>query len=65
MSLRWVFDALSPAGQRGRLSVLLFHRVRPHKDPLFPNEADVAEFETRMRWIRDWFRVLPLEEALR
>lgn len=65
MSLRWVFDALSPAGRRGRLSVLLFHRVRPHKDPLFPNEADVAEFEMRMRWIRDWFRVLPLEEALR
>ena len=64
MSLRWAFDALSPAGKGGRLSVLIFHRVRPRKDALFPNEPDAEEFESQLGWIRRWFCVLPLAEAL-
>lgn len=64
MSLRWAFDALSPAGRQARLSVLIFHRVRPHKDPLFPGEPDAEEFELHMKWVRRWFHVLPLDEAV-
>jgi len=64
MSARWVFDALSPAGRQARLSVLIFHRVRPQKDAFFPGEPDAEAFELHMKWVRRWFRVLPLDEAV-
>lgn len=62
--MRWVFEYLSPAGPGARLSVLIFHRVLPALDPLFPGEPDVVRFETQMRWIKAWFNVLPLDEAV-
>lgn len=62
--MRWLFNTLSPAGANARLSVLIFHRVRPARDPLFPGEPDVMRFETEMRWIKSWFNVLPLPEAV-
>jgi peptidoglycan/xylan/chitin deacetylase (PgdA/CDA1 family) len=64
VSLRWLFRVLSPAGKNGRLAVLIFHRVLAEPDPLFPGEPDAAHFEIQMRWLRDWFNVLPLEEAV-
>ncbi len=49
---------------RGRcLSILIFHRVLPARDPLLPGEPDAAAFEARMRWIASAFRVIPLVEA--
>lgn len=62
--MRWIFERLSPAGRAARLSVLIFHRVLPALDPLFPGEPDVVRFETQMRWIKVWFNVLPLGEAV-
>lgn len=56
---------LSPAGPRARLSVLIFHRVLPHPDPLFPGEIDAAQFDEICGWLKDWFNVLPLDEAVR
>jgi peptidoglycan/xylan/chitin deacetylase (PgdA/CDA1 family) len=64
MSVRWIFDKLSPAGPDARLTILIFHRVLPTPDPLFPGEPDAAWFETQMQWIKDWFNVLPLAEAI-
>lgn len=64
MSARWIFDKLSPAGTDARLTVLIFHRVLPVPDPLFPGEPDAVWFETQMRWIKTWFNVLPLAEAI-
>lgn len=64
MSVRWLFDRLSPAGAHARLTVLIFHRVLSAPDPLFPDEPDAAWFETQTRWISDWFNVLPLAEAI-
>jgi peptidoglycan/xylan/chitin deacetylase (PgdA/CDA1 family) len=61
--LRPVFGALSPAGARGRLTILIFHHVHTCRDDLFPNEVHAETFRERMRWIRGWFNVLPLEEA--
>lgn len=55
---------MSPAGPSGRLSILIFHRVLPAHDPLNPDEPDADEFEQRLRWLRDWFNVLPLAEAV-
>ena len=64
MSARWMFKVLSPAGEHARLTVLIFHRVLAEPDPLFPGEPDAVRFETQMRWLKAWFNVLPLAEAV-
>src|SRR5258708_14127726 len=64
MSVRWMFNTLSPAGSNGRLTGLSFPRVLSEPDPLFPGELDAARFEAQMRWIKSWFNVLPLTEAV-
>ncbi len=55
----------SPAGKRARLSILIFHRVLPAPDPLFPGEPDAARFDEILEWVKSWFNVLPLDEAVR
>ena len=64
MSARWMFKVLSPAGEHARLTVLIFHRVLAEPDSLFPGEPDAVRFETQMRWLKTWFNVLPLAEAV-
>jgi peptidoglycan/xylan/chitin deacetylase (PgdA/CDA1 family) len=59
-----LFDLLSPAGVKARLSILIFHRVLPVPDPIFPGEVDAARFDTLCRWIKSWQHVLPLDEAI-
>jgi peptidoglycan/xylan/chitin deacetylase (PgdA/CDA1 family) len=63
--LRTAFSLLSPAGRQASLSVLIFHRVLPRPDPLFPDEVDAARFDRVCKWIKQWFNVLPLDEAVR
>lgn len=65
MWVRPALRCLSPPGARGRLSILIFHRVLPHIDPLFPDEPDRARFDRILGWLRRWFEVLPLDEAVR
>lgn len=55
----------SPAGSNGRLSVLIFHRVLPVGDPLFPSEITASEFDRICAWLRAWFNVLPLDGAIK
>lgn len=62
--LRLPISLLSPTGSRARLSILIFHRVLPQVDPLFPETPTAHEFEQQMRWVRSWFNVLPLREAV-
>lgn len=62
--IRLLLDILAPRGARSRLSVLIFHRVRSQLDPLFPSGPDAARFEEQMRWVREWFDVLPLTAAV-
>jgi peptidoglycan/xylan/chitin deacetylase (PgdA/CDA1 family) len=64
MIIRVPLTVLSPAGSRARLSVLIFHRVLPQRDALFPDVLDAAQFEQRMRWVQQWFNVLPLHGAI-
>lgn len=64
MLIRSALSVLSPAGPRGRLSVLIFHRVLAEPDPLFPGEVDRRRFDELMGWIAQWFNVLPLEQAI-
>jgi peptidoglycan/xylan/chitin deacetylase (PgdA/CDA1 family) len=53
-------EAMGPA----RLSVLIFHRVTPQVDPLFPGEPDARRFDALMAMVARSFRVLPLGQAL-
>lgn len=62
--MRLALRALSPPGAGARLSVLIFHRVLPAPDPLFPDEIDAARFTQVCAWARQWFQVLALDEAI-
>jgi len=55
---------MSPAGPKGRLSVLIFHRVLREPDPLFPDEMHAQRFDAVCGWIKTWFNVLPLDQAV-
>jgi peptidoglycan/xylan/chitin deacetylase (PgdA/CDA1 family) len=59
-----LFEALSPPGERARLTILILHRVLPQPDALQPDVFDAGHFDAVCRWIDGWFRVLPLDEAV-
>jgi len=63
MLWRGAFSLQSPGGA-GKLSILIFHRVLPQPDPLFPGEAHVRRFDAMLGWLKSWFNVLPLAEAV-
>lgn len=48
----------------GDLSILIYHRVLAHADPLLPGAPSQAAFARQMALVRRWFRVLPLPRAL-
>lgn len=62
--MRGLFSLLTPAGGRGRLSILIFHRVLAKADPLLPGEVDAGRFDHICAWVAEWFNVLPLGEAV-
>lgn len=61
--LKQFLNWATPAGARARLSVLIFHRVLPEPDPLFPDEMTAQRFDEVCGWFKGWFNVLPLDEA--
>ena len=64
MIMKNVVRVLSPGGERGLLSVLIFHRVLPRVDELFPQEQDARRFAEVLSWVGRWFQVMPLDEAV-
>lgn len=62
--LKPFFGWLSPAGAKARLSILIFHRVLPAPDPLFPQEMHARQFDAVCSWLAHWFNVLPLDQAV-
>lgn len=50
---------------REKLSILIFHRVLPSRDPLRPSEPTAEEFERQLLWVKSWFNIVPLSEAVR
>lgn len=52
------------AHQKQRLSILIYHRVLPVRDPMRPGEPTVGEFDTQMRILRQYFHPMPLLEAV-
>ncbi len=61
--LRSLLRLASPAGPRGRLLVLVLHRVLPGPDPLYPEAMDAERFTEMCRWVDSMFNVLPLDGA--
>ncbi|KPV40329.1 polysaccharide deacetylase [Thiohalorhabdus denitrificans] len=55
---------LSPGGGRGRLGVLIYHRVLEEADPLDPDIPDAATFDWQMGLLAEEFRPLPLAEGV-
>ncbi|MBL8390745.1 MAG: polysaccharide deacetylase family protein [Candidatus Accumulibacter sp.] len=64
MIIRTIAGMLSPEGRNGLLSILIFHRVLAKRDPVLDWDLDAGEFEERLRWLRSWFNILPLDEAV-
>ena len=60
-ALRW----LSPPGGGAHLTIFTYHRVPAEPDPLLPDEFHARSFAAQMSWIADYFRVLPLPDAVR
>jgi len=63
--LKYLDSWLAPGGRRGRLSILIYHRVLSKPDPMRPGEVDAATFSWHMQLLARYFRVLPLTLALR
>jgi peptidoglycan/xylan/chitin deacetylase (PgdA/CDA1 family) len=63
--MRFALSLASPGGRNGKLSILIFHRVLPEPDPLFPGEVDRIRFDEICGWLRRWFNVMPLDHAYR
>lgn len=64
MTLRWLFGALSPAGSNGRLSVMIFHRVLPQPDLLFPGAIDAPRFDALIDRLKHWFNIISLSDGI-
>ena len=56
---------VSQGGNKGRLSVFIFHRVLREPDPLLNWDPDAARFRQLMVWVTECFNILPLDEAVR
>jgi peptidoglycan/xylan/chitin deacetylase (PgdA/CDA1 family) len=65
MLIKSAIALASPAGHRARLSVLIYHRVLPRPDACHPSIPDMAQFDRQLRWLKTYFNVLPLQEAVR
>ncbi|WP_263557918.1 polysaccharide deacetylase family protein [Paucibacter sp. B2R-40] len=62
--MRAGLDIFSPGGKNARLSILIFHRVLPVADPIFPEEMHAQRFDQVCAWLRRWFNVLPMDVAV-
>lgn len=60
-----ILTLASPGGKRGRLSVLVLHRVLAEADALFPEAMDVPRFTELCRWLDSLFAVVPLDKGAR
>lgn len=56
-------NLLSPGGDRGKLTVLMYHRALPAPDAMLGDEIDAVIFEQHMTLLADEFNVLSLGEA--
>jgi peptidoglycan/xylan/chitin deacetylase (PgdA/CDA1 family) len=53
-----------PATRAGRLLILIYHRVRPQPDPMFPGEVDALRFDEQMTLLSRHCHPMPLRAAV-
>lgn len=61
---RNIGNIFSPAGEDARLNILIYHRVLPETDPLFPWEVTADSFDKQISILNKVFNILPLNEAI-
>ena len=61
---RLLMQAVVASSLRNRLSILIYHRVRPVADPLFPNELDAARFDEQLTQLGKVFTIISLSAAI-
>lgn len=49
---------------RNRLSILIYHRVRPQADALFPRELDAERFDRQITQLKESFTIISFSEAV-
>ncbi|MBN8500210.1 MAG: polysaccharide deacetylase family protein [Sphingomonadales bacterium] len=64
MIVKTLAGLMSPGGQGGRLSILIYHRVLARRDPVLDWDPDATHFEQVVRWLKESFNVLPLDQAI-
>ncbi|TFW19398.1 polysaccharide deacetylase family protein [Duganella callida] len=52
-------------GGRHSPAIMIYHRVRPQRDTLFPDEVDAAHFARQLAWLTSYCEVMPLLDAVR
>jgi peptidoglycan/xylan/chitin deacetylase (PgdA/CDA1 family) len=53
-----------PATRANRLLILIYHRVHPRPDPMFPGEVDAERFDWQMALLRRYCNPMSLAEAV-
>lgn len=61
---RGALSLLSGGGNRAP-AILIYHRVLPEADPMFPGEVHREQFDRQLGWLKSRFNVLPLLDAVR
>lgn len=62
---RALMTLVSAGRSNSRLSILIYHRVLPQRDPLFPGEVDAQAFDEQMGLLNACFNIIPLNDAIR
>jgi peptidoglycan/xylan/chitin deacetylase (PgdA/CDA1 family) len=62
--LKNVASMKSGHGPRGRLSILIYHRVFTEQNSLFPVEVNQDRFDAQMALVSKLFNVIPFSEAM-
>ncbi|MEA3642872.1 MAG: polysaccharide deacetylase family protein [Lamprobacter sp.] len=63
--IRPVVSLLSPGGHRGRLSILIYHRVLAKPDPMLSGTLDAQGFRWQMQTVKQMFNVIGLADAVK
>lgn len=61
---KMIFSLLAPPGVKGKLSILVFHKVPSIADPLAPDELAINQFEPMLDFLRANFNVMFLGDAV-
>jgi peptidoglycan/xylan/chitin deacetylase (PgdA/CDA1 family) len=64
LACRALAGAVSLSPLRHRLSILIYHRVLPQADALFPADVDAVRFDRHLGFLRQCFNFVPLGEAV-